>query len=287
MLIIHKQQTGVTLIELLIGMLIGLIIVAAGISVFVTSVRGQSDNIKLSRLNQDMRAMMDIIERDIRRAGFVTSDPATNLASLQDNPFFGATTELAVYNPGSTSTTGSITTTTGSCIVYAYNRDEDPNTDGVLDEMPPTVDDNERLGFRLNNGGDLEMRTSGTTNASCDDGAWESITESEVEITGLTFNLISTTLNVSSMANDDDGDGVSETADTDGIPYGDDNDNGFCDSGEVCNTCTRDGSPDPACLYVRNVTITLAGRLRDDNAVTQTITEQVRVRNDKYLAPIP
>lgn len=280
MLIIHKQQTGVTLIELLIGMLIGLIIVAAGISVFVTSVKGQADNIKLSRLNQDMRAMMDIMARDIRRAGFVTSDPATNLASLQDNPFFGPTAELTVYNGG-------------SCIVYAYNRNDganmDTNGDGVTDEPAPVVNENERLGFRLNNGGNLEMRTSGTTNASCDDddGVWESITESEVEITGLTFNLISTTLNVSSMTNDDDGDGVSETADTDGIPYGDDNDNGFCDSGEVCNTCTRDGSPDPACLYVRNVTITLTGRLRDDNAVTQTITEQVRVRNDKYLAPIP
>jgi hypothetical protein len=27
--------------------------------------------------------------------------------------------------------------------------------------------------------------------------------------------------------------------------------------------------------------------LRDDNTVAQTITEQVRVRNDKYLPPIP
>jgi prepilin peptidase dependent protein B len=292
MSLIQKRQTGVTLIELLIGMLIGLIVAAAGISVFITSLKGQADNIKLSRLNQDMRAMMDLMERDIRRAGFVTSDPTTNLAALQDNPFFGATTELAVYNPGSTSTTGNITTTTGSCIVYAYNRDEDPNTDGVLDEISPTVDDNERLGFRLNNGGDLEMRTSGTTNASCDDGAWESITEAEVEITGLTFNLISTTLNVSSMITDTDGDGCRDGDDQDPATadsgcktgnYG----NNLCDSGESCNTCTRDGSPDPACLYVRNVTITLTGRLRDDQTVTQTITEQVRVRNDKYLAALP
>ncbi|MGZ8934443.1 MAG: prepilin-type N-terminal cleavage/methylation domain-containing protein [Methylobacter sp.] len=49
--IIRKQQTGVTLIELLIGLLVGLIVVAGGISVFVTSVKGQTDNIKLSRLN--------------------------------------------------------------------------------------------------------------------------------------------------------------------------------------------------------------------------------------------
>ena len=68
------------------------------------------------------------------------------------------------------------------------------------------------------------------------------------------------------------------------IPYETgDNGNGICDTGEACNTCTTG----QACLYVRNVAISLTGRLRDDNAVTQTITEQVRVRNDKYLATAP
>ena len=43
----------------------------------------------------------------------------------------------------------------------------------------------------------------------------------------------------------------------------------------------------PLVCTVRNVAISLTGRLRDDNAVTQTITEQVRVRNDKFLSAIP
>ena len=43
----------------------------------------------------------------------------------------------------------------------------------------------------------------------------------------------------------------------------------------------------PPAYTVRNVAISLTGRLRDDNAVTQTITEQVRVRNDKFLSAIP
>lgn len=270
MSVIRRQQTGITLIELLIGMLVGLIIVAAGIAVFSTSLRGQTDNIKLARLNQDMRAMMDIMARDIRRAGFVTSDPEANWASLQNNPFFGPTTDIAVWN---------YDTGNNNCIVYAYNRDND---------SPPTVTDNERMGFRLKQDGKLEMRSSGTTNENCSNGAWETITEPEVEITGLTFTLNSTVLNVTSMINDDDGDGVTEAADADGIPYGDDDGDGTCDVGEVCNTCINNGnSGDPACLYVRNVSITLSGRLRDDNAVTQTITEQVRVRNDKYLAAVP
>ncbi|MEC4747467.1 prepilin-type N-terminal cleavage/methylation domain-containing protein [Methylomicrobium sp. Wu6] len=271
----RHTQKGFTLVELMIGVLVGLIIVAAGISLFITSVKGQSDNIKLSRLNQDMRSMMDIMARDIRRAGFVTNTPDSYWASLQNNPFFdnvtsGATTDIAVYN-------------TNTCIVYAYNA----NNDG-----PPIVNSAERFGFRLSNTGELEMRSSGGTNENCTDGQWESITEPEVEITGLTFTLTSTTLNATSMATDTDGDGCPDGDDQNpnsassscitGL-YG----NKLCDSGEACNTCTRDGSPDPACLYVRNVTILLAGRLRGDTGVTQSITEQVRVRNDKFLAAIP
>lgn len=252
-----KSEMGVTLIELLIGVLLGTIVAAGAISVYVMSIQGQTDNIQLVRLNQDLRAMMDIMVRDIRRAGFVTDDPDTYLANLQNNPFFADTTELAIYNGG-------------NCIVYAYNRNND---------KPPAVDDNERLGFRLNRSGQLQMRTSGTTNANCDNGSWESITEPEVEITALTFALTSTTLNVSSMATD---------ADTNDCFDGDGDCDGLCDSGEACNTCTRDGgADDPACLTIRNVSITLRGQLRDDNTVTQTINSQVRVRNDKYLPPIP
>jgi len=274
MLVTRKQQAGVTLVELMIGLLVGLIVIAAGTNIFTTSIRGQTDNINLTRLNQDMRAMMDIMVRDIRRAGFVTSDPTTNLTSLRNNPFFdGISTDIAIHDGG-------------DCIVYAYNRDDDANNDGVTDETPSAVDSNERLGFRLNDSR-LGMRLSGATNENCNDGSWQNITEPEVQITELTFTLTSTTLNVTSMVNDDDGDGTVETSDTDGIPYGDDNGNGICDTGEACNTCTRDDSPDPACLTVRNVAISLTGRLRDDNAVTQTITEQVRVRNDKFLSAIP
>lgn len=269
---LKKQQKGLSLIELLIGLLVGAIVTAGAISLFTGSVKSSTDNINLTRLNQDLRTMMDIMERDIRRAGFVTSDPQTNLPSVLSNPFFdtvtaGATTDIAVYNGG-------------ACIVYTYNRDDDANKDGITDEIPSAVDNNERLGFSLSNG-ELNMRLSGTTNENCNNNntSWQSITEPEVEITALTFALAEKTLNVTSM--------MTDVAPANGIMDGDDNNNGSCDSGEACNTCTRDGSPDPACLYVRTVTITLAGRLKADTSVTQTITEQVRVRNDKYLAALP
>ncbi|MDP2099501.1 MAG: hypothetical protein Q8S52_02700 [Methylobacter sp.] len=245
----------------MIGLLVGMIVVAGGLQVFTTSIRGQTDNQQLSRLNQDMRAMMDIMVRDIRRAGFVTSDPAANLDFLKNNPFFAATTDIDVhdYDGG-----------TGNCIVYSYNAN---------DSNPVDVQ-SQRFGFRLNSAGILSMRESGNTNINCTDGSWETITEPEVQIipnpnTEPLFELIETELNVTVM------DARLKNSD----PADD-----LCNSAEVggCNECDRDGTaPDPACLYVRNVKITLTGRLRDDPNVTQTITGQVRVRNDKFLPALP
>lgn len=124
----------------------------------------------------------------------------------------------------------------------------------------------------------LEMRKYGATNEDCDTGAeWEAISEPEIEITALTFALTSTTLNASVMS--------TRLSDADST-------NDLCDSADTgaggCRECIRDGTaPDPACLYVRNIKITLTARLRDDPNVTQTITGQVRVRNDKFLPAIP
>lgn len=255
------------MVELLVSILIGLAVLGGAGSVFLTSLRGESDNARVTRLNQDMRSMMDIMVRDIRRAGFVTTDTTNNLTLLNDNPFFNATNDIQVYN-------------SNTCIVYSYNRDNDT-----------TVDDNERLGFRLNDTS-LEMRREGTTNANCSNGIWETITEPEVEITGLIFTLNSASINVTSMRTDTDGDGCKDGDDANanlpatpctGGNYG----NNYCDAGEPCTICTRDGSPDPACLVIRSVQIQLTGRLKNDHNVTQTLTQTVRIRNDKFLAAIP
>lgn len=260
---LKRNQFGLTLVELLIGLLVGSVVVGAGITIYTNSIKSGTDNVKLIRLNQDLRAMMDIMVRDIRRAGFVTSFPDTNSSDIQINPFLdsttaGATTDIVVYDYDG----GNL-----NCIVYSYNRDND---------SPVTVDNNERFGFRLDSNNELKMRTSGTTNEDCVNtaGAWETITEPEVAITGLTFTLNQSTLNVTSMMFDTDNNGRKD---------GDDNGNGTCDSGEVCNTCITG----QACLYVRDVIITLTGQLRDDSTVSQTINEQVKVRNDKYLASAP
>ncbi|MCF7994409.1 MAG: hypothetical protein K9L32_04985 [Chromatiaceae bacterium] len=258
-------------------MTVGLLVTTGALGILILSLQAQNDNIKLARLNQDLRAMLDIMVRDIRRAGFVTNDPENNHDLIDPNSFFstmpgGATTEIAIYSYGAGN---------ANCFVYAYNRN-----------LNDTVDSNERYGFRLANNGELEMRRSGDTNENCSNGSWETLTEPEVEITGLSFVLSSNSLNVTSMMTDTDGDGCLDGDDQnpnvasnpcDTGNYG----NGVCNSGEACNTCTRDGSPDPACLSVRSVNIVINGRLRGDESVTQTLSEQVRIRNDRFIPAVP
>lgn len=264
MLNIVRKQLGVTLVELLIGMLLGLLVAGAGMGLFLTSLKGQTDNIRLSRLNQDMRALMDIMVRDIRRAGFVTDDPKNYLANLKNNPFFGANTDVGVRSFGSL---------TNNCIVYTYNFDNDkpPNVDDN-DDSDDTDDKNDFFGFRLDGAsGNLQMRKSGKTNANCTDGAWESVVEPDVEITKLFFRLTTTRRNIDSMKTDSNSDGCLD---------GDNNCNKRCDTGEGCNTCASG----KACLEIRDVFIDLTGQLRDDVSVSQSIQQQVRIRNDKYIA---
>ncbi len=277
MLKVDRRQKGTTLVELLIGMVVGLLVATGALSVLLLSLQAQGDTIKLARLNQDLRAMLDVMVRDIRRAGFATDDPENTLIFIETNPFFdstsaNATTDIFVYDYAGG---------TDNCIVYSYNRN-----------LNTEVDANERLGFRLASDGDLEMRRGGSSNENCSNGSWETFTEPEVEVTTLTFALTTTaSLNVSSMVTDSDGDGCYDGDDQDpgtasssckSGTYGND----LCDAGEGCNTCTRDGSPDPACILIRSVTIRLAGRLRDDNSVVQSINEQVRVRNDLFLPEV-
>lgn len=239
-----NRQHGMTLIEILVAMFVGIIVMGGAIKVHVNAIKTQSDNIKRVRLNMDMRTMMDIMVKDIRRAGFATDDPQINLDCLLDNHF----KEITVVTTGG-NTAGS------SCFLYSYNRNNN---------ACDAVDNNEHFGFALS-GTSLMMKDEGDTNGSSScitDGnnIWQNLNYPDLEVTTLSFNLSETELNVTAMQEDiNSGDGV-------------------CSAGEACTTCqnTQD------CLSVRKVTITLSGQLTDD--LSLTISEQVRIRNDKYIS---
>ena len=73
------SSRGFSLVELLVALIAGLIIVAAAGTLYVSILRANAASVQLSALNLGMQSLMDIMERDIRRAGYFAS-AAQNLA---------------------------------------------------------------------------------------------------------------------------------------------------------------------------------------------------------------
>jgi len=110
------RQLGISLIELMVGMVISLVVLW-GISVVYlnTSAASRTGN-AATQVNQDLRAMMDIMVADIRRAG------SWGTASSGSNPFTAAATNLAISSDG-------------QCILYSYDATYAGGTAGVVDAV--------------------------------------------------------------------------------------------------------------------------------------------------------
>lgn len=66
---LRRRQSGLSLVELMVGIAVGLLVVA-GATLVVTSQLGDNRRLLLeSQLQQDLRATSDIITRELRRAG--------------------------------------------------------------------------------------------------------------------------------------------------------------------------------------------------------------------------
>lgn len=184
----HIRQKGFTLIELMIAILIGFIVVAAVLTIYITTIRGSSNTLKLTRLNQDMGVAMLIMTNDIRRAGYWGG--AITGANLTLNPF----TAVEVRNVGAGALQVPVpgTPVNGNCITYSYDANAWPNAAyNVANSNAPEAA--EYFGFRLSNGA-IQIKTQGDTSvaANCNDAdsVWVNLTDpDEMTITNLQFTL--------------------------------------------------------------------------------------------------
>lgn len=153
---LSQCQKGLTLIELMISIALGLLILAAATAMTVKSLVMNTDTLASARLNQDLDAVTQVMVNDIRRAGFTGG--AFRYADNED-----------------------LNIVSNTCVLYAY----DANEDAIRD-------DDEKFGFRLA-GTQVEMRTTcaaGDTCATdCTTGTWVPLTENTVtNITNLNFH---------------------------------------------------------------------------------------------------
>lgn len=166
-----NKQTGYTLIELMIALLIGAVIISATITVYVNTVKGSTNTINSARLNYDLESVMSLMVNDIRRAGYWGG--AVDGADSSANPF--------------TTGTATIQIPTSGCILYSYDADDSK-----------TVNSGEYYGFKREDAA-IKIRSSNTaeTTTDCTGSGWSTLTvEEAVNVTALTFTMTYKCLNV-------------------------------------------------------------------------------------------
>jgi prepilin peptidase dependent protein B len=99
-----RRNLGFSLVELMVAMVAGLLVSTAVVAFALSSMRSNGEYVQSTKLTQELRANMDLITRELRRAGY--DEKALQLmATGVVSPF--ARMQLA---------------NTNTCIVYSYDR---------------------------------------------------------------------------------------------------------------------------------------------------------------------
>jgi prepilin peptidase dependent protein B len=156
------SQAGLSLVELLIAMALGLFIVGAALGTSVMQLKASQTLVAQSRLVLDLRTATDLITRDLRRAGYWGAAEA----GVWRRSGVDAAATAPASNPYSTYTADAAP----ASVTYGYSRDATENH---------LVDPNEHFGYRLRRGA-IEMQL-GRDN-------WQALTDStSVNVTRLTI----------------------------------------------------------------------------------------------------
>lgn len=253
----HRQQ-GFTLPELLIALVLGLTLMGAVFSAYLTTLKTSGDNSEQAQLNYNLRASLDLILSDLKRAGGnsprdLDPDDLTSVRLLpeseaefqvlyKDNPFMDSTSHLRLWNCDAANRC--------SCVTYSYDLegDGDPYTDDGIEETP----DMNHFGFKLNADNELHIRKGprvpkepGHPGCAFDasDNSWEALTDDDITITDFSVSYIDR-------------------------------------NGTVIAAPQEIVVPDTGVLQERNLQVTISGR-KDE--FSQTVTGTVRVRNDRFI----
>jgi prepilin peptidase dependent protein B len=143
----RRRQMGLSMVELMVGVAIGLFVVA-GATLAVSNQLGDNRRLMLeTQIQQDLRAAADVIARDVRRSGYWANAQAgvwhAGAVAVTTNPYTAMTPASGVANE----------------VTFGYSRGVEDDVRGADDEA----------GFRLV-GGAIQMRVGG--------GGWQALTDS-------------------------------------------------------------------------------------------------------------
>jgi Tfp pilus assembly protein PilW len=164
-----RPACGSSLIELLVALGLGLILLLAAATLLMSQLDEQRRLHAETRLVQELRAVADLIARDLRRAGY-WGRAADNVRSAAQPP--SATPASNPY--------GGLSLPSLGRVGYSYSRDTVENQ---------RADSNERFGLRQNTSNrSADLRLGGSGLEPLDSDSWQALTDpTTVRITSVRF----------------------------------------------------------------------------------------------------
>ena len=98
----NASVRGVSLVELMVALVAGMIVVGAVLALVLAIMKSDRQTLQVTRLNQELRATLAVVANDLRRARSV-QDPLSTAVVVTGNPY------------------GAVSTATSGCVVYAYD----------------------------------------------------------------------------------------------------------------------------------------------------------------------
>lgn len=199
------EQTGLSLVELMVAIAIASFVALAGTTLYVTTVSAGKELYDEASQTEQIFAITSALSADIRRAGYRGDPTALSTYLVSTRGSGGAVGDEGDYPAVEFSTTGPPTAAgnTNDCILVQYRRrhtcasgDEaitacDTNTDGTVDTVGAEVSVHHRFGYRLVSGvmeavaviHPGEYDTTPTDDSACDatgnTSAWSELTASD------------------------------------------------------------------------------------------------------------
>lgn len=249
-------QKGFTLVELMVGIVVGLIVIGGVIAVYMMVLTGSNLAIREARLNQELRVALAFITEDVRRAGFWRQAANVDFgsATMPDHPNI-----FANRNPDGTPIRD-IAIHGGDCIMFSY----DASFEGAEGQNV--------FGFRLENNA-IQMLLDSTiaTTAACSHNAtWVNLSNPDViVITGLSFDTGGSRC-FNGSYNGNDPTRVEWQAPT-------------ASSEPACSSPPSGSEPQDGDLLVesRRINVTVDGHHSNDLSTNQSIQTTIKVRNNR------
>ncbi len=90
-----KNQNGFSLIEIMVGITIGMVVLAGAGTMFFSTFRANLDNVKQQRFEQSVQVLMSTMAANIRRAGYSV---ATSLTPQANGQYFHAQVNCITFS---------------------------------------------------------------------------------------------------------------------------------------------------------------------------------------------